>query len=60
MAVRRLRRKVGASLSGDGVKFSVGDYLKLLDYERAWEGEETREITVKWVQPEAEESSSGE
>ena len=59
--VRVLREQVEQKLTKEGVKASLGDYIRLVQLQKELEEEQPREIKVTWVEPKgAEESDSGE
>jgi hypothetical protein len=54
--VKKLLEKVEQKLTGEDVKATLGDYIKLIQLQKELEDEQTREIKVTWVEPEAAES----
>ena len=57
--VKRLLRRLEQKLSDEEVKATLGDYIRLVQFERELEEDEPREIKVTWVEPEATGSDSG-
>ena len=56
--VKELLQKVERKLSKDGVKATLGDYIRLVQLEKELAEEEPKEIRVTWVEPEKKESDS--
>jgi hypothetical protein len=54
--VKKLLEKVEQKLTGEDVKATLGDYIKLIQLQKELEDEQTREIKVTWVEREAAES----
>lgn len=50
--VEELIQKFEKKLSGDDVKATLGDYIRLLQLRKELDEEDPREIEVKWVDPE--------
>lgn len=50
--VERLLEKMEQQLAGEGVKTSVGDYIRLMQLQKELEETEPKEIRVTWVDPE--------
>ena len=44
-------------LDDDDMKATVGDFIRLLQLQKEFEGDDTREIKVTWVDPEETESA---
>jgi hypothetical protein len=57
--VKKLLKKVEQKLSGDEVKASLGDYIRLVQLQKELEEEQPKEIKVTWVEPEETGSDSG-
>ncbi|MGH9674777.1 MAG: hypothetical protein ACRD44_16485 [Bryobacteraceae bacterium] len=57
--VRALIKKMEAKLAMEEVKPTVGDFLRLLQFQRELEEEEPREVTAQWVEPPETESGGG-
>jgi len=57
--VRRLIKKMEAKLAMEEVKPTVGDFLRLLQFQRELEEEEPREVTAQWVEPPETKSGGG-
>ena len=58
--MKALLKKVEKKLTADGVKATLGDYIRLVQLQKELEENEPREIKVTWVEPEATtESDSG-
>jgi hypothetical protein len=57
--VKKLLRKVEQKLSGDEVKASLGDYIRLVQLQKELEDEQPKEMKVTWVKPEETGSDSG-
>jgi hypothetical protein len=57
--VKKLLKKVEQKLSGDEVKASLGDYIRLVQLQKELEDEPPKEIKVTWVKPEETGSDSG-
>jgi hypothetical protein len=49
-----------AKLSGDDAKATLGDYIRLVQFEKELEEGEPREIKVTWVEPAATKSENEE
>ena len=49
--VKKLLEKVEKKLSGDEVKATLGDYIRLVQLQKELEEEQPREIKVTWVEP---------
>jgi hypothetical protein len=49
--VEEIRKKVEDKLSHDVEKASLGDYIRLVAFEKELEESEPREITVTWIDP---------
>ena len=60
MRIAELLGKAAKNFAGEKpqaeFKPTLAEYLKLVQLEREFEEEETREIQVKWVEPESEKS----
>jgi len=59
MVIANLLKKVEEKLSGNDVKATLGDYIRLIQLQKEMEEDEPREIKVTWVEPEETESDSG-
>jgi hypothetical protein len=55
--LKRLLRNAEKTLSGKGMKTTLGDYIKLVQLQKELDEEQPKEIKVTWV--EAEETKSG-
>jgi len=53
--VEQVIEKMEQKLKSDEVKPSVGDFIRLLQFEKELEEEQPREIKVSWVEPREEE-----
>ncbi|MCZ2075093.1 MAG: hypothetical protein LC130_08845 [Bryobacterales bacterium] len=53
-------RKIGAKLSSEDVKATVGDFIRLLQLQKELDEEGAKEIKVTWVEPTEMESVSEE
>ena len=60
--VQKLIEQMESKLSEDGVKASLGDYIKLMQLQKELEASEAKEIRVSWVEKveEKTESDTGE
>ena len=58
--VQKLLKKVEQKLSGDDVKASLGDYIRLVQLHKELDEETPREIKVTWVEPKGTESKKTE
>lgn len=59
--LKKVVKKMEASLDATDFKASLGDYLKLVQIEKEVGGEdEPKEIKVTWVQPEPDELNTAE
>ena len=56
--VKKLIEQMEEKLSKDGVKASLGDYIKLMQLLKELEANETREIRVSWVEKAETETES--
>ena len=52
--VRELLAKIEGKLSGDEVKFTLADYVRLVQLKQELDEEEPRDIRVTWVEGERE------
>jgi len=59
MVIANLLKKVEEKLSGDDMKATLGDYIRLIQLQKEMDEDEPREIKVTWVEPEETESDSG-
>ncbi len=57
--VRKLLKRVEQKLSGDDVKASLGDYIRLVQLHKELDEETPREIKVTWVEAEGTEKKAG-
>ena len=57
--VEELLEKVEKKLTGNEVKATLGDYIRLVQLQKELEEEQPAEIKVTWIEPE-KESDSGE
>ena len=57
--VKKLIEKVEQKLSEDDGKASVGDYIRLVQFQKELEEEQPREIKVTWVEAEETEADPG-
>jgi hypothetical protein len=55
--VKKLLKRVEQKLSGDEVKASLGDYIRLVQLQKELEDEQPKEMKVTWVKPEETESA---
>ncbi|MDQ6663759.1 MAG: hypothetical protein M3Z23_05155 [Acidobacteriota bacterium] len=46
MAIRKMEKK----LASDEVKASIGDFIRLLQLQKDFYGDQPRQVTVKWVE----------
>ena len=58
--VKKILKKMEAKLSGDDAKATLGDYIRLVQFEKELQEGEPREIKVTWVEPETTGSDSEE
>ena len=58
--VQKLLKKVEQKLSGDDVKASLGDYIRLVQLHKELDEETPREIKVTWVEPKGTGSKKAE
>jgi hypothetical protein len=56
--VKRLLENVEKKLSGQEVKATLGDYIKLVQLQKELDEEQPTEIKVTWVEPEEAKSGS--
>ena len=49
--VEKLLKNVEKKLGGEGVKATLGDYIRLMQLQKELEEEDPRDITVTWVDP---------
>jgi len=56
--VEKLLKKVEQKLSGQDVKASLGDYIRLVQLHKELDEETPREIKVTWVEPEGTERTT--
>jgi len=52
--VKKLLKNLEKKLGGEGVKATLGDYIRLVQLQQELEDEEPRDITVTWVDPKPE------
>lgn len=57
--VEALLKNVEKKLTGKEVKATLGDYLKLVQFQKELEEEDPKEIKVTWVDPEKKSESEG-
>jgi hypothetical protein len=57
--VEALLKNVEKKLTGKEVKATLGDYLKLVQFQKELEDEDPKEIKVTWVDPEKKSESEG-
>lgn len=58
--LKKLLKSVEEKLSGQEVKATLGDYIKLVQLQKELDDEQPREIKVTWVEPEGTKSGSEE
>src|SRR5579864_2312516 len=58
--LKRLLKSVEKKLSGEDVKATLGDYIKLVQLQKEMDDEQPREIRVTWVEPAETKSGSEE
>lgn len=56
--VRRILKRVEDRLTKEGVKATLGDYIRLVQLEKELEENEPREIKVTWIEPVKTESEN--
>lgn len=56
--VEQILEKVEQRLGEGDVKASVGDYIRLVQFQKELEEDEPGEITVRWVDPEKTEAEA--
>ena len=56
--IRDLLEKVENKLKGEDIKFTVGDYLRLLQAQQEFDRETPRDIEVTWIDSLAATSES--
>ena len=49
--VRNMLTKIEAKISGEAVKTTVGDYIRLVQLQKELDEESPREVNVRWVEP---------
>jgi hypothetical protein len=55
-AIETLMKKFEKTLEEDGVKLTVGEYIRLMQLRKELNVEEPKEIKVTWVEPNEKES----
>ena len=56
--VKKILKNMEAKLSGDDAKATLGDYIRLVQFEKELREGEPREIKVTWVEPKPTESGN--
>ena len=59
-AVKSMLTKIEKKMSGDQMKATLGDYIRLVQLHKELDDEAPREIKVTWVEPVETGSGSGE
>src|SRR6266404_877362 len=54
VVVKKLLENLEKKLSGDQVKASMGDYIRLVQLQKELDEESPREMKVTWVEPEGD------
>jgi hypothetical protein len=55
--VERILKKLETAFTNDGVKATLGDYIRLVQLRKELEDDEPREIRVTWVEAETKSES---
>ena len=58
--VKKLLKNLEKKLTGDQVKASLGDYIRLVQLHKELDEESPREIKVTWVEPEGDKMKKTE
>ena len=58
--VDKILKRVEEKLSGKDMKATLGDYIRLVQLRKELDEEETREIRVRWIEPEEKRSETEE
>ena len=56
--IRKMIRTIEERLAKDGIRATLGDFIRLLQLEKELGNQKPKEIRVKWVEPDGAESAS--
>ena len=56
--IRKMIRTIEERLAKDGIRATLGDFIRLLQLEKELGNQKPKEIRVKWVEPDEAESAS--
>ena len=56
--VSKVKETIEEKITNKEIKPTIGDYIRLLQFEQATEEEKPKEIRVTWVEPSEEASAS--